>query len=148
MNHLSARQRGIRADFDPLADFAHLFGDLLSHRDRSAWVGASEQLLLLGDAFGNGVVEQDFRHTDEGFVLRHEVGLAVERKQHAEGAVSAYAGEDCSFACFAVAAVRGDFLALLAEHFYSEFKIAVCLLEGFFAVHHARARLLAELVYV
>ena len=47
---------------------------------------------------------------------------------------------------FAVAALGGHLLALLAKDLNGCFEIAVGLCEGLLAIHHARAGLLAELV--
>src|SRR5262249_52505157 len=81
----------------------------------------------------------------EGIRLGHEVGLAVDLHERAELAVGVAIAVHEAFLGFASLPLLGVREPLLPEEFGGRLEVAVRGVEGGLAVHHSRARPLAEL---
>jgi hypothetical protein len=75
---------------------------------------------------------------------RHEVGLAVHLHEHADLAAHVDVAADDAVARGAAGALRGRRESLLAEVLDRLLLVAAGLLQGGLALHHPRARLVAQ----
>src|SRR4051794_7719224 len=140
---------------EPLAELAlrGAFAGLLGHVLHLA--GGDAQLLvarvvghlLLVDpqrACGRDVQRDVPGERGEVLVARDEVGVAVDLDEHADLAVGVDVGLDRALGGLAAGELRGAGDALLAQPGDGRVDVAPGLLEGLLAVHHPRARLVAQ----
>ena len=125
-----------------LANLGNLVSDAVTHF--AAFEFHVEHLFLGGEVFCHGVVEDVGGECHEVGIGGHEVGLAAQHDDSTVGAVAL--GQHAAFVGVAVGTLGSHLLAFLAQEVDSFLKIAVALYEGFFAVHHAHASELAQLI--
>src|SRR4051812_3801605 len=140
----------------PLAQLA--FGDLRAHvlglvgrlllEDAQLGLLGVLRDLVLGDVPGGrqrGDVQRDVASKrDEVVVARDEVGVAIDLDEHADLAVGVDVGLDRALGGLTAGELGGARDALLAQPGNGGVDVAPGLLEGLLAVHHPRARLVAQ----
>ncbi len=131
----------VHAEFDFLTCLAHFFDDdvVYTHSVDCKLL----EFVEATHAVSHGSVKQTLCKRYEACVLGNEVGFAV--KSHDCGEVSIVLGEHATFGSFAVFALGGYCLTLLAENLDSGIDVAVSFGESFFAVHQAGTGEVAQL---
>src|SRR4051794_21293198 len=136
---------------DLRADVLGLVGRLLLEDAQLRVLGLLRDLLLgdVQDARRRGDVHRDLAGEGlEVLVAGHEVGVAVDLDQHADLAVGVDVGGDGALGGLAAAHLQRLVAEAHAQQLDGLVEVAVGLLQRRLAVHHARARPVAELLDV
>src|SRR3954447_17315042 len=132
---------------DPRADVLGLVGRLLLEDAQLGVLGVLRDLVL-GDVLDlrrGGDVHRDLaRERLELLVARDEVGVAVDLDEHADLAVGVDVGRDGALGGLAAAELERLVAQAHAQVLDGGVDVAVVFLERLLALHHARARTVAE----
>src|SRR4051794_18293727 len=134
---------------DLRADVLRLVGRLLLEDAQLGVLGLLRDLVLgdVQDARRGGDVHRDLAGEGlEVLVAGHEVGVAVDLDQHADLAVGVDVGGDGALGGLAAAHLQGLVTELDAQQLDGGVDVAGRLAECVLALHHARARAVAELL--
>ena len=135
------------ADLDVLADSQHLVSGDVGDGAVSAGVLAVLQGLHVGGVLGGHHRGHVLDKALEDLVLGHKVGLGVDLNNHAHAAVG-HNGKGSALGGHLAGLLDLGGEALLTQPLNGLVKVAVGLHQGLFAVHHANAGHLAQLLYV